>query len=102
MTLTEEHESLPNVEEEGIASTDTDTLQVILSGWQPVLMQESFIVDPLTPMLNVVHQTLAQGLEALNDVLVAENSRNDRFERVKAKRDRFLKKDCVQDEQEET
>lgn len=57
------------------------------SGLKPVPMQESLAGEQPIPVPNLAHHALAQDLEKLGDVWVAEKSGNDEFERVKEGRD---------------
>lgn len=57
----------------GIASTETDDLEAMLSRSLPVLTQKILegILSP--PITNVVHHALTHGLEVLGHVSVGDN-----------------------------
>lgn len=50
---------------------------------QSIPTRESLVGDLLTLVPNVVHHELAKSMKVPGDVLVYENSRNDKLERVK-------------------
>lgn len=58
---------------------------------EPAVTQEALVKKLPTPIPNVVGHDLAQVLELPVDMSVGEDSRNNKFELLKEKRDRFLK-----------
>lgn len=70
--------------------TETDDLQEMLPGSEPVLKQKSLVRRLPTPMQNLVHHGLAQGLKLPGDVSVGYSSQDDPFEGMKDERDRML------------
>lgn len=83
MSLIEAEGSRANVKQEGMVSTGTDDLEAMLSRPQPELTQVSLAEKLPTPILNLIHAALAQGLKESGDVLVGESYRNRKFEIVK-------------------
>lgn len=79
MTVIEQDGSRPNVEGEGIASRETDTLEAMPPGLQPVVAQQSLSRELPRTIPSMVHQTLAQGLEVLDDVYIDERLLTDDF-----------------------
>lgn len=77
LTAMEEDRSRTNGEGEGTSLTETDDLEAMLSGPQPVLTEALLVETRPTPMLNVFYHALGQGLEVLGDVQVGGNSRYD-------------------------
>lgn len=71
------------MEEEKNATTTAEDLEVRPPRSQPMLAQESLIVELPTTIPNVVHYALAQGLEALDYLSVGNYSSHDAFEQVK-------------------
>lgn len=55
-----------------------------------MLTQNSLLGKLPTLIPNVAHYALAEGLEVWGDAPVGENSRNDKFDRVKEEPDRLL------------
>lgn len=90
MIVMQDDENRANLEEEGMAWTETDDFGVMPSGSQPLFTLESLVSKIPTPVSNVAHRALDQDLEVLSEVLVDENCWNDEYERVKEERDSFL------------
>lgn len=80
MAVMEHDGSLANVKEQQITSAETDEWEAMPSGSRPWLTQDTLVGELLTPIPNLVHHALYQGLEVLGDVSVSENSQNDEFE----------------------
>lgn len=57
-------------------STDTDDLEAMPSGTQPVLAEYLLVGELTTSIPILVHLVLADGLEALDGMSVGKESRN--------------------------
>lgn len=82
MKVIKEEWNQANVEYDGNTSTQTDHLESMSSGSQPVLMQKSLAEKLQTPMRKVVHDALVQGIELLDDISIGETSFNEQLECV--------------------
>lgn len=87
MTLTEGDTNRKNVEAEEAVSKESDNLEAIWSGSQPVLTQEQFVGKLPIFMRNAGYHALGQRLKVLDDVSVHKNPRNDERERMKKRPD---------------
>lgn len=70
ITLAEGVESCTNEKHEGIPSTESDELYMILSGSQPVLTQESLTGQLLTTLTNIVYDGMDEEQKLLDDTSV--------------------------------
>lgn len=75
-----------HVNRKGIASAEMNGIEAMPSGSQPSLTLQLFTRELPTPKTNVVHDSLAQGLNVLSDVAVGEHSQNEGSERLKEER----------------
>lgn len=73
MTVMEDDENWKNVEGEGIASTETDDLEVMPFVLEPVLMQEPLVKRLPPPIPNRVYRGLSKGLKVSSNELVGES-----------------------------
>lgn len=78
--------------------TETDDSESMPLGSSPVLTKASFVMKLATPIQNVFHHSLAQGLEVPADVSLGENARNKEFYGAKKEQDHFAgQAECLQD-----
>lgn len=68
-----------NEDEKSMASTETNDLEAVSSGWPPELWQNSVAREIPAPMRNVVHNTSAQVFEVLIDVSTRKIPPNEEF-----------------------
>lgn len=83
MTVLGEDGSRKNEERKLIASTNTDSLEMMPSESQALLMEEFFVVELQACTQNMAPHALDQSLEVPGDVLMGENTWNDMFGCVK-------------------
>lgn len=91
MTVIEEERNQPNVEQEVVEFTETDDLEAMAYGSQPVLTEKLLQWKPQAVKRHVIHDALTQRFEVLHDVLIGEYSRIEEFEGIKEERDHWLK-----------
>lgn len=83
MTVLEHNWNLENVAGKEVAPTEAYYLELMPSGPQPVLAQESLVRELLTTIFNVVYHALSQGLEVRGNLSMSEICRNDEFDLLK-------------------
>lgn len=76
MTVMKEEGNCPNVEQRGMASTETDSSGAMMSRLQPAETRDVLTGEQLTPITNVIYDALARGLGVRGDVFVDVISRN--------------------------